>query len=136
MTSLLVFPDAEQITTDYLRAGITAVSGYSGVVGHIRLPSPLPDRFFQVRRIGGVRDSIVADNPRLDLFSWGNSDTDAHDMAQLLRSLMYAMRGSTHEGTFVYNVTEFAGIQAIPDPDTGRSRYLQSFEVRLRGTQT
>lgn len=131
MSPLVVFPDAAAVVVDHLRAQFAA-RDVAATVG-TRIPNPRPARHVRVRRIGGPRRNIVADGPHVSVEAWGPTDEEAADLAQLCRGLIHAMHGTTIAGVAVYGVSELAGPAELPDPTSDQPRYVQTFEITLRG---
>jgi len=133
MADVIVFPDAVAAVVDYLTAEL-AVREPTAVV-RTRVPNPVPALLVTVRRLGGERRNLVVDAPQVEVACWADDDAgtgeeDAHDLAQLCRGLVNAM---AYTGD-AYRVDEFAGPALLPDPvDLSRPRYVQTFEIALRG---
>lgn len=134
--TVLVFPDVEGICAAFLRTQLATRTGYTDVAVHVREPDTLPARFVKVRRVGGSRDSIVTDAPRIQYTAWGSDDVDAQALAQLVRGLLLrALPGTVQQGHPVYHVDDFGGPVPAPDPDTDRPRYFGTVDIRLRGSE-
>lgn len=127
---LVVLPDAEDIITAYLDAALPQVS--VGTATPKNLAERLP--FVQVRRIGGVADSVVIDRPRLDIDVWAATREQAQDTAQLVRAHLRVARYAQHTGAVVGRVTEERGPAMLPDPDTRFERCSFTVQVVLRPT--
>ncbi|MBC3987831.1 hypothetical protein H8N00_02685 [Streptomyces sp. AC563] len=123
-------PDAVAVVTRYLRSALAAVGEPVPVVS--RIPSPRPSRFVQVSRLGGLRQTVVSDRPRLDFHTWGETEADAHDLCALVRALVGVIPG-VRGGVTVYRVHEVGGPQWLPDPKTGHARYAHAAEIHMRG---
>lgn len=132
MNQVVVFPDAAAVVVGHLRAALAARNDPAKV--GTRVPNPRPGRFVRIRRIGGPRLNLVADNPQLSVESWAPTAEQAADLAQLCRGLILAMRGTTVAGVAIYRVNEFAGPAELPDPTSDQPRYVQTFEIAMRGT--
>jgi hypothetical protein len=120
------FPDAVLLAVDYLRTA-------TGVATYSRVPSPLPDTFIRVERLGGFRNTVATDRPRLDIECWAGTEEAAADLLSLARAYVGAMAG-TRGATTVYNVVEVTGPQWLPDSATGHPRYAFAVEFSTRGT--
>lgn len=120
------FPDAVLTVIEYLRSALSPTPVYS------RVPSPLPDSFIRIERLGGLRDSPVTDRPRIDIECWGPTEKAAADLVSLARAHVGVMAG-THGSTTVYNVVEVTGPQWLPDSATGHPRYAFAVEFSARG---
>lgn len=127
MSDAVLFGDAERLLADWLRGEIDApVSN--------KVPNPRPPRFVTVRRHGGPRANVVTDAPQIGVEVWGESDADAHDLAQVARSaLLYQLRGQVIDGHTVYRVTEIGGPGNLPDPVSNQPRYVFELQVFIRG---
>ncbi|ALO13502.1 phage protein [Streptomyces venezuelae] len=113
-------PDAVAVVTGYLRSALAAVGEPVLVVS--RIPPPRPARFVRVERVGGTRQTVVSDRPRLDFHAWGETEADAADLAELVRALVHVIPG-VRSGVTVYSAREVGGLQWLPDQDSGISRY-------------
>jgi len=127
VSDVVLFGDAERLLADWLRGEIDApVSS--------KVPSPRPPRFVTVRRHGGPRAHTVVDAPQIGVEAWGETDADAHDLAQAARSaLLYRLPGQVIDGHTVYRVTEIGGPGNLPDPVSGQPRYVCELQVLIRG---
>lgn len=128
---VITFPDATLAVVNFLN-GSFVDRGETAVVGTL-IPNPLPERLVVVRRIAGVRQGLVVDLPQLSVEVWAPDESDAHDLAQLVRALIYSMTGITFEGVVVYRVTEVAGPALFRDGETDRPRFVASYQVGVRG---
>jgi hypothetical protein len=132
---VVIFPDVVDLAVDYVRAGLVARSVTTPVGA--RTPSAgIPSAgFVLLRRLGGVRRDIVTDEAQLGVECWADTEHRAHVTAQLVRALLFALRGDTLEGHPVYRVQEYAGPSALPDPDTSKPRYVFTMLVAVRGME-
>lgn len=127
MTALVEFPDITQIIAVRLAAATGERCG-------TRVPNPRPTGgFLVIRRVGGPRLNIVADNPTVTIEAWHDTDGEAHDLCQLARSIVHAMRGEVHSGSTIYRISEFAGPTDLPDPLSDHPRYSCTLSIRVRG---
>lgn len=126
MRPAVQFPDAVLTVIEYLRSALSPTLVYS------RVPTPLPSTFIRIDRLGGLRNSLVTDRPRLDIECWGPTEKAAADLMSLARAHVGAMAG-THGNTTVYNVVEVTGPQWLPDSATGHPRYAFAVEFSARG---
>lgn len=134
----VVFPDAELIVVEHLRdrfAGYEDLGYVDGVEVGTRKPSPMPTDHpvIQVRRVGGIRETVVSDLARIDLLVWSDTDKKAADLAQLVRAIVLSMAGDTATEV-VYRTDEFVGPTRYADPDSDQPRWLLTVEVATRGT--
>jgi hypothetical protein len=126
MTAVL-FPDAVDLVITHLDPDIA-------VPVLPRIPSPRVASFVTVTRTGGVRRTIVSDNPVLTFEAWAESDEDAADLAQLVRQSLHEMPGTVVNGVAVYRVEEVSGLASFPDPESLAPRYRFAASVHLRGS--
>lgn len=131
MPEVIVFPDVEDALVTYLTAELAARGDTASV--HVRVPNPRPDRFVRVPRVGGARANLVTDNATIGVECWAVRGKQAHDLAQMVRGLIFALKGQTAAGVRFYNVTEFAGPAELPDPTSNQSRYVFTVAVEARG---
>lgn len=124
----VVFPDAEETMINYLRPFLPTAPKPWTI--HRATPNPRPPRFVTVLRQGGTADRIF-DRPRLAIFAWAASDTEAKDMAAVLRGHVANMPGLVG-GVRVTRVQEFAGLAPAPD-SSGQARWTFSPEITIRG---
>lgn len=125
---VIQFPDAIMVIIEHLRASLPGTLVYS------RIPEDRPAEFIRVRRIGGLRNTIVTDRPRVDVHCWGPTEADAEALMSIARAHVLAMGGS-RSGTTVYRVTEVGGPQWLPDNESGSPRYAFAIEFSLRGRE-
>lgn len=123
-------PDAVAVVTGYLRAALADAGQPVPVVS--RIPSPRPATFVRVERIGGTRQTVVSDRPRLDIHCWAETETAAHDLAALSRGLLGAIPG-VRDGVTVYSVAEVGGPIWLPDAESSQPRYAFALEIHMRG---
>ncbi len=126
MTTVL-FPDAAGLVVAYLAGELNVPVG-------TRVPNPRPARFVKIARHGGVALNRVTDGPQISVEAWDATEEEAHDLAQRARSRLWALRGSVLDGVTVYQVTDFAGPQSFPDPDSTQARYVFAVQLGLRGS--
>jgi hypothetical protein len=93
--------------------------------------------FVALRRVGGVAERVT-DRPRIDLLIRQTSEFKAQELAQTLRQLLlFDLPGRTVDGHTVYDVTEFAGPTAYPDPaGSDLPVVLLTLEVGIRGASS
>lgn len=132
MNDPIIFPDAVAIVVHYLQFEFALRSETAPVSSGVR--SPRPSRFVTVRRVGGVRQTIVSDAASLTVEAWAPLEQDARDLAQLCRALIVAMEGTAQEDVPIYRVTEFAGPADLPDPQSNIPRCTFTVSISVRGT--
>lgn len=128
----VLFPAADTIIVLAVRAALAA-RGDTATVASI-VPNPRPDRLITVHRTGGPRRDHVTDNPLLTVQCWAPADTDAHDLAQIARAVIGALRGTSSLGVAVYAVHELSGPALFPEPNSALPRYTFTVQVALRGS--
>lgn len=126
MAPLVVMPDVVAELVTYFRTVLTPPV-------HARIPADRPDSFLVVKRTGGPRLDLVRDGAQVTLEAYGSTEKAAHDLIQLARAHLHALRGQALGSTTVYRVTEFAGPGNLPDPVTQLPRYTLTAQVALRG---
>lgn len=99
-----------------------------------QVPNPREFEFVVVVRTGGVMQGLVVDQAQLTFDAWGDTEETAHDLAQLARAHVHAMRGETIDGVTVYRINEFAGPAALPDDESGQARFRWTMQVNVRAT--
>lgn len=129
MPDFPTFPDIEAAISQLLRdAGARA---YSSVPASPIYPLAV------VERSGGtpaVRQYL--DAARIDVSVYGENKGQAHDLAQSHRATIHSAEGSVVttdiENVWISGVEDVLGLTYLPDPDTGRDRYLFSVRVYAR----
>ncbi len=135
MTEFLPFPDSEAVASWAMRqAGIASGRVYSSIPATPAFPLVI------VERIGGVpavRQKL--DRARLQISVWGNSKSEARDIADQARVALYSLEGTgmtTGGGApvnaFVTAVRNDLGLFWSPDPDTDRDRYIFGVALYLQ----
>lgn len=127
MPEVIQFLDVEQVVCAYLAPLLDVPVG-------TRVPKVRPAAFVRVVRTGGPRTSVVTEAAQVTVESWAGVDQQAiaSDLAYSARAHLGAMQGE-HGGTVVYVVREFSGPAFSPDPVSSAARYVQTFEVVVRG---
>lgn len=129
-TPLVVFPDVVALCVDAIRAGFKT-QGNTTAIANV-LPDPAAP-CVTVRRHGGPRRDLVTDQAQIGLESYARTAVEAHDNCQLARALVFAMRGTAHDGVAIYRIGELAGPQDLPDPISTLPRYVCTLVVAARG---
>lgn len=131
MAPPVIFPNAAAVCTTFLRSAL-ATRGQNVTVA-TRIPNPRPDRLVVAHRIGGPRRNAVVDDAMISFECWAPTHAAAHDLAALVRALVFSMRGQTIASTSVYRVIETAGPADVPDPTSQVPRYVWTATVSVRG---
>lgn len=116
---------------------LDAQSSLDGVTVANEVPSPIPTKLLQVRRVGGPAAPPVRDKPRIDLIAWADSAAEAMAVALAARTLVHALWGVTlsPSGIVVYRIEEFLGPRQLDDPLTGKRRVLQTQTITHRADE-
>lgn len=115
----------------------------AGVLSHIRtqipgtftaavIPKQRQSSMVIAYRTGGD-STLVVDLAQITVDSWADTGIDAHDLAQLVRAHIHALRGTTVAGVQFYGVNEISGPAWLPDSTSGQPRYRQTFQIGARG---
>lgn len=130
MLEVIVFPDAEQLLSDWLTDLLDIPFG-------TKPPdpgSPLPTRFGRVLRLGGSVQTKVTDGALVMFEDWAELESQASADARLVRGHVSALAGERLDGHMVCAVEESAGPQNYPDPTLPtHSRYTQTHVIHIRG---
>jgi hypothetical protein len=121
---VVFFPDAVLVAIQYLRGAL-------GVPAYSQVPEVLPVEFIRVERLGGMRNTLVTDRPRIDIECWSDSEEDAEALMSRARAYALAMAGKRGDTT-VYNVAEVTGPQYLPHAESGKARYVFAVEFSTR----
>lgn len=128
------FPDIE--------AGcISALVGANVAGGNVASRVPASGDFpcVVVRRLGGLPAvERHLDTARIQVDVWADDDAqaEARDIADTARRVLHELEGYAIADGFVTAVTDETGLMLLPDPDTGRARYLFSVYVYAHTTTT
>lgn len=128
MTRYHVFPDAEAIATHVIReADIEGVNGvYTSLPNNpdyaVVIAKSLPSRPAERHRLARARIQVEA---------WGNSKSEAHDIAQEARVALHEAEGQTFDvddgapvDAFITGVDDVLAPGWMPDPVTNKDRYI------------
>lgn len=123
------FPDIEA-------ACISALVGANVAGGNVasRIPASGDYPCAVVRRLGGVPAvERRLDTARIQVDVWADdhdgAQAEARDIADAARLALHALEGEDIADGFVTAVVDESGLMLLPDPDTGRDRYLFSVFV-------
>lgn len=131
----VLFANAVDVLLKYLRPARPDMT--FGTTVPVTRDATSPTGLVVLRRIGGTADRVT-DRPRVDLLVWHSTEFKAQQLAQQLRSLLlFDLPGQIVDGHVVYDVTEFSGPTAFPDP-AGSSQPIVLFtvEIGIRGANT
>ncbi len=129
MAPVVVFPDAVAVTRTGLVAGLPALRDATKVTER----HPGKGTFVLLDRTGGVRGSLVHDEPQITADSYAPDLLDAERLAAHVRAVINAMAGTTVAGVPIYRVTELGGPGRLFDPVHELDFYRQSFAIGMRG---
>lgn len=133
MTLFETFPDCEAVVAHAIRGA--AIAGVGGVYSSV--PRDPPDNYVVVTRLGGVpAERHHLDEARIQIDAWATSSTLAHDIAQAARVAVMELEGRTVShpvAAFIAAVDDAGGLTFLPDPTSGKDRYLLSLLVALHG---
>lgn len=132
---VVVFPDAEQVVTTYLRGKLEA-----GTVVSTEWPPDLESRLdagvVAVSRGGGaVQLRFVTEDVTLDIDILGATKKQAHTLAQQVRGWLFAAPGESTPGALVYRVQDVSLIWLPHQPSAETDpipRYVLVMELRIR----
>jgi hypothetical protein len=126
-----IFPDAEAVVNTVLRDA--AITGVTGV--HSSIPKTPTFPLIITKRTGGVPvERHHLDRARIQVEVWGNSKSEALDIAQEARTLIHEMEGQQFTDpvdAYVTGVDDAFGLQWLPDNVTHRDRYIFAIDVFL-----
>lgn len=131
MTSLLVFPDAEDLFRVSLAADVSEVLGGT-VPASTKVPANRPAEFLVVRRIGGSRRDLVTDVPVLQVEAWATKESRASRIAVVVQALMQGY--AEVDGYPVWLEDEVTGPTPYPD-GSQQARYTASYAMAIRGKE-
>lgn len=134
MTDFETFPDAEAACGYAMRlAGVASARVYSSVPHTPTYP------LVTFSRVGGVpRERHRLDRARIQVTAWGNTKSEAFDVANAARIALHRMEGTTLStgsgapvNAFVTGVEDDLGMFWSPDEETARDRYVFGVAVYL-----
>ena len=136
MSEFLTMPDVEAVVRKKL-----ADAGYSA---YSSIPNSPVWPLMVVHRAGGapaIRQYLDAAVVQVDVWGGAKGDTTSvpksqiHDLAQQARVKILELEGTkvtSPVGAWISAVDDGSGLVWLPDPDTGRDRYLFTMTVYAR----
>lgn len=128
------FPDIEAMVGKVLRdANVVSQRVYSS------LPSSPTYPLVTFARLGGIpADERKLDRARIQIEAWGNSKSEARAGAEAARKAVHLSEGTAvpQFAGFITRVEDELGLMFLPDPPTGRDRYLFAVAVYAISTTT
>lgn len=135
MPAVDTFPDAEALIGIILRAA--SITGLSSRV-YSSIPKAPTYPLITIKRIGGIpAERHRLDRARIQIDVWGNTKSEARDIADAARVAIFAAEGQTYDETgtemdgFITCVEDDLGLAFIPDPATARDRYVFGLAIYL-----
>lgn len=128
---VVAFADAVSVVIEHLSAMLPGVPVASRVPATRDVTFPT---FVRVERLGGTRNTIVTDRPRVDIHCWADTEESAAALMARARAHAHAMAGRRGDTT-VYDVREVTGPQWLPDSTSGQPRYAFAIEFSTRGKE-
>lgn len=128
MTTYDVFPDAEALVRKALDDAMSC-GVYSSVP-----KNPTYPLITVLRYAGAPTERHRLDVAGLQIDVWGNSQSEAQDLAQQARVTIHEMEGNSFTDPvsgFVSGVTDALGLRRLTDPLTARDRYVFSVWIYL-----
>lgn len=124
----MAFPDVLGDLRGYLAALMAPVEVTTRVPPNAAPRPPL----VQLRRVGGAADVPVRDRPRVDVFTWADTDPEAMQLGLTVRRHIWALAGGNDLGYPVYLIEEFLGPRQADDGLTGLPRVWATYALTVR----
>lgn len=128
------FPDIEAMAGKVLRdAGVSGGRVYSSIPNNPTWP------IVTYSRLGGIPPiERKLDRARIQIESWGNNRAEARDGAEAARKAIHQAEGTAVPSFagFITGVEDELGLIFLPDPPTGRDRYIFAVAVYAISTTT
>lgn len=119
-----MLPDAELLTTQYLRAHIGAIPVST------KIPNPRPGTFVRAWRTGGTAPNRIVDYAQMTVECWGADKGTANQLARQARGLL--LDAASASGIALCRRVESGSLYYDPDPDTASERYTFTAFLTLR----
>jgi hypothetical protein len=124
-----IFPDAVELVRNWLVDHLD-VPVLVDIPNDDVHPDHRPATFVRIGLTGGAQHNIVVDAPRILFEAWAPTKAQAHDLAQLARSLV---RHLPDQRGAVQRVEEMGGPTDLPDPLSKAERFTFVLVVHTRG---
>lgn len=128
------FPDIEAMAGKILRdAGVAAGRVYSSVPSNPTWP------LVTFSRLGGIPAvERRLDRARIQIESWGTNKSEARLLAEAARKAIHSAEGTAVPSFagFITGVEDELGLTFLPDPPTGRDRYIFAVAIYAITTTT
>jgi hypothetical protein len=131
VAEVLEFPDIEAVLVDVLADELDAPVSLQVPRGR---PADAP-AFVLVRRLGGIRSTLVTDDPLITIEAWAPDRTEAWQLVEQARSIVGSLAGTERDGVTFYTVSETSGPTNLPDPDSEQPRYTVTLLIKVRATE-
>jgi hypothetical protein len=131
VAELIDFPDIEAILVDVLAAELD-------VPVSLQVPRNRPadaPAFVLVRRLGGIRTTLVTDDPLVTVEAWAPDRTEAWSLVEQARAVVGSLAGSDRGGVTFYRVSETSGPTNLPDPESEQPRYTVTLLIKVRASE-
>jgi hypothetical protein len=122
----VTFPNVVALLLDFFDGTLSDVAFVNDV------PNPRPERFVQLRRIGGPAIVPVRDQPLIDVRSWDPLPARAMDTLLEVRSGLWSLNGRDDLGVQVYRLAETVGPRQTNDQTTGTPIAWLSVAMTIR----
>lgn len=123
---VIVFPDPIDLACTAINTTLGAALAGAQAVG--RVPSPRPKRLIRIRRVGGVKETLISRQVTLTVEGYAQTETDAGHLCELGTAALYAQDGD------LFGCYEIAAPAELPDPTTDQPRVTATVGVRVRGS--
>jgi hypothetical protein len=128
---LAVLADAELVVTTYLR-NQPDVFALVGTQVSTELPASPVFPLLRVSRIGGTPAvPRRLDAAHLQIEAWATTKATARNVAATAHAALWAAGNATNNGAVITGVDDTLGLSWLPDPVTGRPRYIFGVAVYI-----